>query len=296
MIILRTMAVRDQKLAQRTLFILIFFCSLPAFSQTYYPLEKGNRWDYGYYSSPQQAHYAYSVSITGDTIMQNGLRYAIEQSPDSGMRFLRQQGGRVYQFIVPGIDSLLYDFTYAYLWGETLSVSYQGNDTLVTTVNSHHAPVFDITRAIWIFYTYASDRSLYREVKIADSLGCFEIEKKGHPSLFLMGAVINGTRYGTALTGIHDTSVISQKFVLYQNYPNPFNPATTIRYDVPGRSSVTLRVFNVLGQEVRTLVNEAKDPGSFSFEFDAGSLPTGVYYYRLTAGDYSLAKVMLLIR
>jgi hypothetical protein len=293
---LRIMVTKARKNAVTSISFSILFLCLPAFSQTYYPLERGNRWDYGYYSSPQEIQYSYSVSISGDTMMQNGFPYAVEQSPETGIIFLRQQGAQVYQYGASGGDSILYDFSYGYLWGETLSVSYQGIDTLITTVNSHHSAVFDAQRTIWTYYTYATNRSYYREVKIADSIGCFEINESNRPSLYLMGAVLNGKRYGTALTGVHDRPARPQQFVLYQNYPNPFNPTTTILYDVPERSYVTIQVFNMLGQGMGLLVSEEKGPGNYSVVFNAGAFPSGVYVYRMTVGRYSEGKSMVIIR
>lgn len=290
------MVTKARKKGVTSIILSFLFLCPPVFSQTHYPLERGNRWDYGYYFSPREIQYSYSVSISGDTIMQNGFQYAIEQSSETGTRFLRQQGAQVYQYGASGGDSVLYDFSYGYLWGETLSVSFQGIDTLITTVNSHHSAVFDADRTIWTYYTYATNRSYYREVKIADSIGCFEINESNHPSLYLMGAVLNGKRYGTALTGVHDRPAHPQQFFLYQNYPNPFNPTTTIRYDIPERSYVAIHIFNLLGQKIRMLVSEEKGPGNYSVEFNAGTLPSGVYVYRMTAGKHILEKKLALIR
>lgn len=86
------------------------------------------------------------------------------------------------------------------------------------------------------------------------------------------------------------------QFKLGQNYPNPFNPSTTIDYSVPVAALVTLRVFNVLGQEVATLVNEQKNTGTYQVAFQGRDLPSGVYYYRLTAGQYSETRRMALIK
>lgn len=83
------------------------------------------------------------------------------------------------------------------------------------------------------------------------------------------------------------TTGIPTDFNLYQNYPNPFNPVTTIHYDLPKTSFVTLRMYNVLGQVVATLVNEEKNPGAYSVNWDAGRLSSGVYYYRLEAHQTS---------
>ena len=83
---------------------------------------------------------------------------------------------------------------------------------------------------------------------------------------------------------------------LAQNFTNPFNPATTIRYSIPQRSSVTLIVYDILGNEVANLVNEEKDPGVYSIAFNATGLSNGIYFYRLQAGSFVEAKKMILLK
>jgi hypothetical protein len=78
-------------------------------------------------------------------------------------------------------------------------------------------------------------------------------------------------------TSIDGDRQVPGKFSLYQNYPNPFNPETTIRYDIPELSDVTITIYNVLGQAITTLVNETKEPGQYSVVFNSGTLPSGVY-------------------
>lgn len=85
-------------------------------------------------------------------------------------------------------------------------------------------------------------------------------------------------------------------FSLSQNYPNPFNPITSIRYEIPERSFVTIIVYDVLGNEITTLVNEEKPEDTYEVEFNAERLPSGVYFYRLTAGSYSATKKMILMK
>jgi hypothetical protein len=83
---------------------------------------------------------------------------------------------------------------------------------------------------------------------------------------------------------------------LQQNYPNPFNPSTTIRYELPYASRVTLTLYNLLGQEVMTLVDGHKPAGMYDVQLNAGSLPSGMYLYRLHAANYFAAKRLLLLK
>ena len=89
---------------------------------------------------------------------------------------------------------------------------------------------------------------------------------------------------------------VPESFVLSQNYPNPFNPSTKISYSIPIKSLVTLKVFDILGREVATLINELMESGSHTFEFDASLLASGVYYYTLTAGPFKETRKMVLLR
>lgn len=89
---------------------------------------------------------------------------------------------------------------------------------------------------------------------------------------------------------------IPVQFSLEQNYPNPFNPSTRIEYSIPVKSDVRLSVFSTLGEKVADLVNEQKEAGSYGIEFNAGKLSSGMYFYRLEAGNNVLTKKMLLVK
>jgi hypothetical protein len=99
------------------------------------------------------------------------------------------------------------------------------------------------------------------------------------------------------ISGINSFKKVGLKsFTLYQNYPNPFNPSTVIRYELPENSNVTLTVFDVIGNEVATLVNEPKPAGSYEVNFNGRNLSSGVYYYRLKAGSFIETKKFVLIK
>ena len=89
---------------------------------------------------------------------------------------------------------------------------------------------------------------------------------------------------------------IISNFKLEQNYPNPFNPTTTIGYEVPTAAFVTIKVYDMLGKEITTLVNTNIDAGVHEITFDASRLTSGVYLYRMTAGRYTIQKKMLLLK
>ncbi len=85
-------------------------------------------------------------------------------------------------------------------------------------------------------------------------------------------------------------------FALFQNFPNPFNPTTVIYYQLPSISHVTLKVYNVLGEEVATLVDETKGPGEYNIRFDASKLSSGVYFYQIVADNFVSTKKMVVIK
>jgi hypothetical protein len=100
----------------------------------------------------------------------------------------------------------------------------------------------------------------------------------------------------SVITGLNPTANLPAEFSLEQNYPNPFNPSTTIMYQLPRSSMVRLSVYDVLGREVAVLVDERKNAGSYEVKFDAVGLASGVYLYRLQAGEYVGTKKLLLIK
>ncbi len=139
------------------------------------------------------------------------------------------------------------------------------------------------------------------------------------PGIYTVSVRANGTN-GTPVhrrtvtlnvmdfTGIASQDVVPSEFYLYQNYPNPFNPSTNIRIDIPttnplpggvpeGRSGfVRLTVFDLLGREVSTLVNKNLKPGKYEFQFNGSELPSGIYFYKLSAGEYTATRKMILIK
>jgi hypothetical protein len=95
---------------------------------------------------------------------------------------------------------------------------------------------------------------------------------------------------------VENTSEIIQDFHLEQNCPNPFNPSTTIQFQISNSSFVNLKVYDILGREVTTLVNEENPAGSYEVNFDAGGLSSGIYFYKLQTSNYVETRKMLLLK
>ena len=138
-----------------------------------------------------------------------------------------------------------------------------------------------------------------RVIARADSIG-IAINKARITSSTLDFNPLNNTDFDTTyvrlLTAIGSHFDIPTEFQLYQNYPNPFNPSTTITYKIPNANHITLMVYDVLGREVATLVNELKQPGKYEVQWDAKNFSSGLYFYRMAAGTFVETKKLLLLR
>jgi hypothetical protein len=105
-----------------------------------------------------------------------------------------------------------------------------------------------------------------------------------------------GQKFGLTTDIETDEENIPNTFSLMQNYPNPFNPSTKIKFSILHSQFTTLKVFDILGREVRTLVNEVKQPGTYEVEFNASDLSSGIYFYSIKAGEFSAVKKLMLIK
>ena len=97
-------------------------------------------------------------------------------------------------------------------------------------------------------------------------------------------------------SNVVEVELVPIKYALYQNFPNPFNPVTNIRYQLPNKSKVVMKIYNILGSEVMELLSEQKESGVYETEFDAKALSSGTYFYRMTAGSFIETKKMILLK
>jgi hypothetical protein len=269
--------------------LLLLLCLNTTQAQGTYPLQIGNLWQYR-----ELPNYYVTDRAIRDTMMPNGNTYTVISgaTPD----FLRQAGTRVYSYQQStNNELLLYDFSRRA--GDTVAIWYFQTDTVVTTVMSYSVGTF-FGRSLntWTFNRRWLHSSLYGINTVADNLGLVGYSGEVFGPFSLTGAIINGAQYGVIVNVDEHRNAQPTRFALEQNYPNPFNPTTNIEYQIPNANQVALKVFDVLGREVARLVNEVKQPGTYTVQFDGSDLTSGVYFYRLIADEYVLQRKMLLLR
>jgi hypothetical protein len=262
-------------------------------SQSFYPLQIGNRWDYkeqGWYTWPpfSNAHSdSFSVLIEKDTTIENKKYYILNHTDRSGGQILRFESNSVYYYI-----SRFYNKEYAYfrfdsniydIWHTKpgLDISYRLYDTVI---------LFNRKTEIRKYYLYSI---VLNQVYLSDFFGPYRLESDGEPPgtsklyIDLVGCIIGGKTYGKLLD-IKKNKDYSSEYILYQNYPNPFNPNTQIDFYLPRSSFVSLKIYNILGQELEVLLNEKRNSGNHSITWNANKYPSGVYFYKLIVNQVDL--------
>ncbi len=275
-------------------------------SLDYFPLQVGNKWIYEYSGvsydiEPHPFSGIHVKEVKRDSIFPNGKKYFLISNFYSTENWVRidSASGKIY--INDGTKDNLVDNLLA-TSGDHLDV-YRGefyevflSDTVVWNKKR--------LKKSYYYASFGTDEKVY-----CQGLGVLSIYDEfdfGYSLDTLKGCVINGVVYGdTALVGIKEIqNEIPANFVLYQNYPNPFNPSTTITYTIPtsetlhatSQQLVQLKIYDVLGREIATLVNKKQPPGRYRVNFNAGNLPSGIYYYRLKTNFFSETKKMLLLK
>jgi len=158
------------------------------------------------------------------------------------------------------------------------NVKFDGNSSLNLNSESYNIDLTGLT-----------GKEVYFKVKITNSLNPVY-----YASEIKSDAKVLGKSKAVSLD--LSNKLVVKDYDLFQNYPNPFNPATIITYQLPKSGSVTLKIYDMLGKEVKTLVNEQKEMGKYTVQFDASSLASGMYVYRLRANDFTSTKKMLLLK
>ena len=282
--------------------LVVFFSIVSVHAQTldsalaFFPTSIGDMWEYaiysGYIGPPGQLVGHWFSEFKGDTVVSDGKAYRILRSgPDQNnltySAYYRVDStiANVYSYSAGRVQESLWDSLRDGLgdrnqWGIVFDVVNEvilGTST-VTKVSGWPYHKYSLS------YGFGNTREYTENPDESTSL--YE----------LVYAKINGKEYGTILAVVPTGPTIPTEFELRQNYPNPFNPSTTIQYGLPQRSRVTLTVFNTPGQQVATLVNAYQEAGYHDVRFDASGLASGVYFYRLRAGDCVATKRLIVVR
>ncbi len=278
----------------------------------YYPTHVGDFWQYFYYDYYEEELKYPTREIANDTLVNDVTYFGLYQTFANGyrsfMHYARytKETGTIYVLDINDSDEdgILGED----LLGDSLFVNY---GTSYQSFMDTDLPVCPVTHEVFdtLWYIMKNDTLLTRVVSydifanvfFTDKLGVTKILPEQSPSIDLLGAIIDGVQYGT-IVDVEETETRPQGFALYQNYPNPFNPTTTIKYSIPANAGVetlhatSLRIYNILSEEIATLVNEKQSPGNYSVQFDASNLPSGVYFYTLRVGDFVATKKMIFLK
>ncbi len=265
--------------------------------ESFFPHHVGDTWIYEYLSPPVVAGQIVSMVLTRDSIGADGshnLFYNNQSTPEyridtSFSVYLEPQNPRLnylqYKLAADSCEA----------WENQEGVS---RWAWVARVGS--AIVFSRPTVVKVFrYSPGNPCGLgsFEEHWLASGFGLIYRWQEPYDVMYLRGCIIGRDTFGI-LTSVQVTRglQVPSEDGLDQNYPNPFNSATTIPFSVASRIRVSLRVYNVLGQLVRTVVDEILPPGEYKVAFDGSRLASGIYFYRLVAGGAVLTRKLVYLR
>ncbi|MGB9664701.1 MAG: T9SS type A sorting domain-containing protein [Ignavibacteria bacterium] len=234
----------------------------------YHVWGQGSNWDAEFVAKVNRT----SMSLPGGLSTLNEVEFATNWDGTIG----------VLKFCdVPTPTDTLYDVFMTPVWGAAKNVQ---NITNTTSVHEKYSQ----TSA----YGYMVDDTTFRVDCMYTIFGSGDSNDLTEAQLWYL----SGVTFTLQPTSVDNPITSPNRFELQQNYPNPFNPTTTIRFSIPEKSMVTLKVYDMLGREVTTLINEIKNAGTHSVKFAGKDLPSGMYLYTLTAGNYTATKKMMLVK
>jgi len=279
--------------------------------QAFYPLKVGNKWIYDYTATDWIMNSSVDIyyrEVLSEKMKQNGKKYfeVLEKFvylgiTDTVYERIDTTEGKVYRYEpdCPNSEQFIEELV--------LEVN---DSTFASRFESciEHPPTELVSQQgynLWGFYgmnrNYLSSSLLTSDYNLYSEVGLLYIKLSDDNyfrTFILKGMVKDGIVYGdTTLTNVGDeNNSIPTVYRLEQNYPNPFNPTTKIKWQSPSAGYQTLKIYDVLGNEVATLVNEYKNAGSYEVNFDASKVSSGIYFYQLQAGSFIETKKMLLLK
>ena len=282
------------KVVTQTINVLIFYLLLfiPNIkAQNVAPLELGNIWVYDRISTTARTT-VIDTNIYIDTIPYCKLFIEVNYgATGNAFERLKEDGFYVLYNEFDSTETPYYKKNAVI--GDTWTVGtlvYSIEDTFVANVFGEQTT---------IKYLLADDGLIYRQEYWTEKFGKLSSQDFGGVLDNLLGCVIDGVAYGDTsftIVSVDDEFETPISLLLAQNYPNPFNPSTSINFTLPESDFISLEVFNVLGEKVRTLVNEFKPAGTYIIQFEAHGLTSGTYLYVLRTTNFTQVKKMQLIK
>ena len=272
--------------------VLFFVITNELYSQEYYPLHKSNLWSYGV-SSPSK-----KVTVISDSLFSNGKHYAVLSEEDIvGGQYIRTDSLYVYYYDTMQNKEIPF-FKLDGKVGDITEVRFRAYSKVhITKIDS---TIMFNEKVHYISYLIES--MTITKVTLSDIFGPTSASYFDDPpppwpkfTYNLIGCKINGINYGLVVS-VKQQDEIPNKFNLFPNYPNPFNPSTTIEYNIDKPSEVRLIIYDVLGRELKYIVNEFKNTGYYKVVFNGKDLPSGIYYYRLVTENNYQTKPMILLK
>ena len=281
-----------------------------------FPLAKGNQYNYNYQYSDttyyvgsleyiQNDSGKISYTITNSTITENKVDWLVVQKLNLSRHYITYETDtsytvqNVYNFVLTEslngnheliADPPTWDSTEQWggigIWHFPI---YAPNETTIPVYRFRDVPVFMISGSVpgsgIVDSLWFNARGMYKRTYDTEYLGNHQIYT--HTKIYLDSVFVDVDDH---------SNNIPESFYLSQNYPNPFNPSTTIEYSIPERSNVVIKVFDLLGRKVATLVNDEKSAGVYKVKFDGSSLSSGIYFYKLWTENYGTVKKMILLK
>ncbi len=289
---------------KNTFLIFIIFFASNNFAQSAFPLEVGNTWYYEI-TYPPQLPINYIFEVTSDTVMPNGKNYWILEPRDMfGERYIRSDSVYVYYWDPKcdngiGCENSVFNISASIGIEDTINWAYY---MFATLIESNQTTLFNQTTK---FYQYSLGGLIFADIWLANRFGYTKFNYYGdyqwQPDVWqLKGCIISDTLYGETVD-VKNVNEIPIGIELYQNFPNPFNPSTKIKFTIPEFGFASLKVYDILGNEVATLINEEKPAGEYEIEFTVGldsdpGKASGIYFYQLKTKNYSLTKSMIYLK
>lgn len=280
------------------LFFILFLFSLPGsilYSQnsnnsSYYPLRMGNQWEY------DNEYFPLTEKIIDTTTIKGLFYYGLTSWSDQVEVWLREDSHKVYLLnMSDSTDFILFDFSADTGKSWELPPGYECSFGAEITLKSKDDSIITSTTTFTDCYYFKHKPECF-DAGIEDTWFAKGVGKVRWREINIAGMLeYNLKSFTTSIEKSERISSLTNSYRLYQNYPNPFNPTSTIEFYLPKTSDVTLKIYNILGVEVTTLISDRLSPGSYSYDWDASGMASGLYLYRLKAEEYVDTKKMILM-